>query len=402
MPDPTPPPLPPGAPRDLEDFIGCRRTTWTFASGPLTWLTPPPKITLTPGDQAGTGTISVEIGESPFATTIDLPTSIAGGELHVETSGVGMALEALGAKGAIDAWVRDFNAWLKANGVRLQDASIRRGTITLVKEPIAPTSGQSAGSGMAGQVAAGGGTPPGRSAGSKPTVPPPSPPASPATPQPPGGCLRWLGAGLLVAVIAVIGVTATGLLNPGPSPTATAPAASPTTGPGSPAPTPTGAPTAPPSAPGPAALLRVSPIDAVFTPATFSTTYSLLLSPTEVPLLLNWSGPNCGSWSASDERDFTWTHPHPPCDATTDHHDVAVTALGLAGESVAGSRVSGPTRAFRCTYQGAETGAGPACVTRTLGRAEIGVIDARSLSDGATPAVTMDAAAWARLAGLLN
>jgi hypothetical protein len=105
--------------------------------------------------------------------------------------------------------------------------------------------------------------------------------------------------------------------------------------------------------------LKVSPIAAVFRQPVFSTFYSALFTnPAAEPLTVTWSGPNCGAYdpksatssATAGELDMTWMHPHPPCDATTNHADVTVKLT-----------VSSPTASYECTYPGAESGMGPAC-----------------------------------------
>lgn len=106
----------------------------------------------------------------------------------------------------------------------------------------------------------------------------------------------------------------------------------------------------------------VTPVKATFTQATFSTAYSIdvHVSPAE-PITVEWSGPNCGVFTPNTPTTsaavtdltstMTWTHAHPPCDATTDHKDVKITV-----------KVTSAHLAIQCTYQGADSGAGPACV----------------------------------------
>jgi hypothetical protein len=47
---------------------------------------------------------------------------------------------------------------------------------------------------------------------------------------------------------------------------------------------------------------------------------------------------------------MTWHHPHPPCDATSDHHDVTIRATIRINEQT-----------IVCEYAGAKSGEGPAC-----------------------------------------
>ena len=104
----------------------------------------------------------------------------------------------------------------------------------------------------------------------------------------------------------------------------------------------------------------VSAIRATFTQATFSTTYTLEVKLTPVEAItVVWTGTNCGITtpdagpvtSTDVTSTMTWTHAHPPCDPTTDHKDVKVTAT-----------ITSPHLHYACTYQGADTGVGPACV----------------------------------------
>jgi hypothetical protein len=105
----------------------------------------------------------------------------------------------------------------------------------------------------------------------------------------------------------------------------------------------------------------LGPIRAYFNPSTFSTTYTLQVeNPTKEFVNVTWSGPNCGTYApmglgpdSMDEhvvQTMTWSHPHPPCDPTTQHADVKITAL-----------VHTKFGSATCTYQGAESGLGPAC-----------------------------------------
>jgi hypothetical protein len=108
----------------------------------------------------------------------------------------------------------------------------------------------------------------------------------------------------------------------------------------------------------------VHPIQATFSPEIFSTTYQIDIDNPDLDIIkVEWSGPNCGSFDPKEglgsekvtSFEMTWAHPHGPqypnsCDATTNHADVTVTAT-----------VTIKDKTFTCTYQGAETGTGPAC-----------------------------------------
>jgi uncharacterized membrane protein YgcG len=105
----------------------------------------------------------------------------------------------------------------------------------------------------------------------------------------------------------------------------------------------------------------VSPIAAVFTQATFSTAYDVMIgNPRGEPLVVEWSMPSCGTYSPMGPQPpstlelvsagMVWMHPHPPCDPTTGH-----------ATEVIRMTVTGPSGKFTCTYQGAETGRGMPC-----------------------------------------
>lgn len=102
----------------------------------------------------------------------------------------------------------------------------------------------------------------------------------------------------------------------------------------------------------------VRPIRAFFDPGRFTTTYDVIASdPDGDTLTYNWSGANCGDAAPAPGGEayrLRWSHPHPPCDPTTEHADVQIIV------EVGDSRST-----VRCTYQGAADGIGPPCeVTR--------------------------------------
>lgn len=84
-----------------------------------------------------------------------------------------------------------------------------------------------------------------------------------------------------------------------------------------------------------------------------STTYTVTLSPSDSAVRFGWSGPGCGTTKETDSDDssiFAWSHPEPPCAGGPVHADVTI-RLEVASR---GARVV-------CTYQGAQSGTGPAC-----------------------------------------
>lgn len=103
---------------------------------------------------------------------------------------------------------------------------------------------------------------------------------------------------------------------------------------------------------------RVSPIVAEFSQPAQTTRYTVLVAvPAGVTPTIKWSGPTCGNYAspAAEPATFVWNHPHPPCDPTAGHQDTTVVVEVTAG-----------LRQFRCTYRGAESGAGPACTVEAL------------------------------------
>ena len=102
---------------------------------------------------------------------------------------------------------------------------------------------------------------------------------------------------------------------------------------------------------------RVSPIEARFNQPGQSTEYEVLVTaPPGSKFTFAWSGPNCGTYRQPDPTGrpnlYLWNHPHPPCDPTTGHQSVTIVV-----------EISDGKTNFRCSYQGAETGVGPACTT---------------------------------------
>jgi hypothetical protein len=108
-------------------------------------------------------------------------------------------------------------------------------------------------------------------------------------------------------------------------------------------------------------------IHATFTPSSFSTSYTVgITNPSGAPLTVTWAvtgevpacldfsptGTSPPSTAATQNPSMIWKHPHPPCPDTTTHQTATITAT-----------IEGPTVKIVCTYQGAETGTGPACVT---------------------------------------
>lgn len=104
----------------------------------------------------------------------------------------------------------------------------------------------------------------------------------------------------------------------------------------------------------------VHPIVAAFDAQAYSTQYTVVVDDPDLDVVkVQWSGPNCGDWTPQDPQvgaettnqfTMTWHHPHPPCDATTQHKDVTVRATVTIKDAT-----------FVCEYQGADDGTGQAC-----------------------------------------
>lgn len=113
-------------------------------------------------------------------------------------------------------------------------------------------------------------------------------------------------------------------------------------------------------------LPRVDPIQARFDEGAKSTTYTVVVyvGDRKLEALLNdpraafdvrMAGPTCGTTregaigvrqdDLAINYSFIWSHPHPPCDPTTDHSDTTITITVANGAGT-----------IACTYQGAATG----------------------------------------------
>ncbi|MDA0676704.1 MAG: hypothetical protein O2788_01715 [Chloroflexi bacterium] len=97
-----------------------------------------------------------------------------------------------------------------------------------------------------------------------------------------------------------------------------------------------------------------SPIKATLYQDRQATEY--VLEPVFGGSVVEWTNPPCGPTSvAPGGLKMTWTHAHPPCDATTDHSDVTITVLLRFNPDPV-------IRYAHCDYQGAHTGTGKPCV----------------------------------------
>jgi hypothetical protein len=108
----------------------------------------------------------------------------------------------------------------------------------------------------------------------------------------------------------------------------------------------------------------VHPIKATFIEEAMATQYVIDIDALgaslsdEAGISVQWSGPTCGDFEPSAEQlgttgrsyAMTWHHPHPPCDATSDHHDVTIRATIRINEQT-----------IVCEYGGAKSGEGQPC-----------------------------------------
>ncbi len=147
---PKAPEVPKEAPADVKEFVDCKGKSLNFKGGKQTWVPLPdaakklgatPEITFEPGEKAGS--IQVTIGISYVSIT--LPASVTNGELSVDTSSLPDMFGFGDAKKGIKDWTDQLNAWLKANGWKLDPPTVKDGAATLAKSAIgAAAPGQAA------------------------------------------------------------------------------------------------------------------------------------------------------------------------------------------------------------------------------------------------------------------
>jgi hypothetical protein len=97
-----------------------------------------------------------------------------------------------------------------------------------------------------------------------------------------------------------------------------------------------------------------SPIQATFYQDRQATEY--ILEPVFGGNVASWTSPPCGTTSVvPGGLKMTWTHAHPPCDATTNHADVEISVLLRFNDGLI-------VKYAHCDFQGAHTGTGTPCV----------------------------------------
>lgn len=128
-----PPKLPAGAPKELKDFIACKRMEVDLDPAQAGWIPKPELVpdglapTVTP-TVTGTNAVSVAVGWGFVALT--LPVSVADGQLQVDATN-------MPGKQAIDDWVKSLNGSLKSHGKELATLELKDDKIHLTKRPIA-------------------------------------------------------------------------------------------------------------------------------------------------------------------------------------------------------------------------------------------------------------------------
>jgi hypothetical protein len=127
-------------------------------------------------------------------------------------------------------------------------------------------------------------------------------------------------------------------------PATQAPAVAPTQPP--PPATPTPQPTQPPAN----VFAGVGPISATFAQPAQRTDYVVTAS--AQGYTFEWSGADCGTSGPTSPGAFMWHHPHPPCDASTNHSNRTIRVVVTH---------TATNQKLVCTYHGAASGTGAAC-----------------------------------------
>ncbi|MFA7250052.1 MAG: hypothetical protein WC273_10525 [Dehalococcoidia bacterium] len=100
----------------------------------------------------------------------------------------------------------------------------------------------------------------------------------------------------------------------------------------------------------PTVAARIGPIRAAFSPPAQTTTYNLPVEMEGATPGVDWRGADCGTYRAESATVFRWSHPHPPCDPTSDHADRTIIATIQIGSA-----------RIECRYQGSASGTGSPC-----------------------------------------
>jgi hypothetical protein len=130
------PALPAKTPKDIQDFIACTAAALTVKGGTVGWLGKidlelteiEPDISFAAGEN---GAINITVGKGMVALTV--PASVVDGQLSIEVP----SLLPQKATDTLRDWVKDLNAWLKANGKQFGQPKLDKGAVTLTKVALA-------------------------------------------------------------------------------------------------------------------------------------------------------------------------------------------------------------------------------------------------------------------------
>jgi len=129
-----PPKLPGKAPKDLKDFVGCKRLTVELDLTANDWLPSvpvfgKPKVTAT-----ATGADKADLTIGGEYVKFKLPVSVSSGQLKVDTSEVP---DLGGMKSGVDNWVKQLNDSMKDNSKELEHIEVKNGKVVLTKKVVA-------------------------------------------------------------------------------------------------------------------------------------------------------------------------------------------------------------------------------------------------------------------------
>ncbi len=127
-----PPKLPKKAPKELKEFVACKRMKYELDPTASDWIDIPvigaPKVTL-----ASPGADKVDVTLSKFDGYVKykIPASVSGGQLKVDSTELP---ETGGVKKGLDDWVKQLNDSIKANGKELEHLEIKDGKLVVTKK----------------------------------------------------------------------------------------------------------------------------------------------------------------------------------------------------------------------------------------------------------------------------
>jgi len=130
MGDVKPPKLPKKAPREIKDFIACKRASVELSPGNIDWLPIPVPLEATFKPGAQPGSVDIEL-KAPMMEPKTVPAKVADGKLELDPANLPFGADAAGE------WVKNLNDWLASKGKKLGAPSVKDGKLTLVKEALA-------------------------------------------------------------------------------------------------------------------------------------------------------------------------------------------------------------------------------------------------------------------------